>query len=74
MIIFLNWWKTRDRAVDLLKSNSTELFFLLLASAYAFAILFKNRIDLFDFAALLAIFGAYTRHMFANTIAGSIVL
>ena len=59
MIIFLNWWRTRDRAVDLLKSNRIELFFLALASAYAFVILFKNRIDLFDFIALLAIFAAY---------------
>ena len=59
MIIFLNWWKRRGRSVDLMDSNRIELFFLLLASAYAFVILFKNRIDIFDFAALLAIFGGY---------------
>lgn len=59
MVVALNWWRTRNRAVDLLQSNTTELFFLLLASAYAFVILFKDRIDAFDFVVLLAIFGAY---------------
>ena len=59
MIIFLHWWRTRDRAVDLLESNKIELFFLLLASLYAFVILIKNSIGLFDFFALLAIFGGY---------------
>lgn len=59
MIVFLNWWRNRKHAVDLLASNRIEVLFLLLASAYAFLILFKNRIDLFDFAALLSIFAAY---------------
>ena len=59
MVVFLHWRRTRDRAVGLLPSNAVELFFLLLASLYAFVILFKNRIDLVDFAVLLAIFGAY---------------
>ena len=59
MIIFLHWWRTRDRAVDLMESNKVELFFLFLASIYAFVILIKDRIDLFDFFALLAIFGGY---------------
>lgn len=59
MIIFLNWWKRRGRSVDLLPSNRIELTFLFLASVYAFVIVFKNRIDIFDFIALLAIFGGY---------------
>lgn len=59
LIVFLSWWKRREPAVALFETNKIELFFLLLASAYAFVILFKDRIDLFDFAALLAIFGAY---------------
>ncbi len=59
LIVFLNWGKKRDRGVDLFETNKIELFFLFLASAYAFVILFKNRIDLFDFGVLLAIFGAY---------------
>ena len=59
MVVFLHWRRTRDRAVELRPSNTVELFFLLLASLYAFVILLKNRIDLIDFAVLLAIFGAY---------------
>ena len=59
MVVFLHWRRTRDRAVELLPSNTVELFFLLLASLYAFVILLKDRIDLIDFAVLLAIFGAY---------------
>ncbi|MDE2562763.1 MAG: sodium:proton exchanger [Sphingomonadales bacterium] len=59
LIVFLNWWKRRESAVALFETNKIELFFLVLASAYAFVILFKNRIDLFDFVALLAIFGGY---------------
>lgn len=59
MVVFLHWRRTRDRAVELLPSNTVELFFLLVASLYAFAILLKDRIDLLDFAVLLAIFGAY---------------
>ena len=59
MVVFLHWRRTRDRAVELKSSNRVELFFLLLASLYAFVILIKDRIDLVDFAALLAIFGAY---------------
>ena len=59
MVVFLHWRRTRDRAVELLPSNTVELTFLLLASIYAFVILLKDRIDLVDFAVLLAIFGAY---------------
>lgn len=59
MIIFLHWWRTRDREVGLMESNKVELFFLFLASIYAFVILFKDRIDLYDFFALLAIFAGY---------------
>ena len=59
MVVFLHWRRTSDRAVELKSSNRVELFFLLLASLYAFVILIKDRIDLIDFAVLLAIFGAY---------------
>ena len=59
MVVFLHWRRTRERAVELKPSNSVELFFLLLASLYAFVILIKDRIDLIDFAVLLGIFGAY---------------
>ena len=59
MVVFLNWRHSRERSVELRPSNSVELFFLFLASLYAFVILLKNRIDFIDFAVLLAIFGAY---------------
>ena len=59
MVVFLHWRRTRERAIELMPSNHVELFFLLLASLYAFVILIKDRIDLVDFAVLLAIFGAY---------------
>ena len=59
MVVFLHWRRTRERAIELKPSNHVELFFLFLASLYAFVILIKDRIDLVDFAILLAIFGAY---------------
>ena len=59
MVVFLHWRRTRERSIELKSSNHVELFFLLLASLYAFVILIKDRIDLVDFAILLAIFGAY---------------
>ncbi len=59
MVVFLHWHRSRERSIELRPSNSVELFFLFLASLYAFVILYKNRIDLIDFAVLLGIFGAY---------------
>ena len=59
MVVFLHWRHSSERSVELRPSNSVELFFLFLASLYAFVILFKDRIDFIDFAVLLAIFGAY---------------
>ncbi|MBA3668656.1 MAG: sodium:proton exchanger [Sphingomonas sp.] len=66
LVVFLHWYKTRKTAVELLPSNRIELFFLALASAYAFVILFKGRIDLIDFGLLLAIFGAYLWRLALN--------
>lgn len=59
MVVILHRLNSGKRSIDLAKANRTELLFLFLASAYAFVIVFKNRIDLTDFAVLLAIFGAY---------------
>lgn len=55
----LYWWRTRQRVVELHRDNSAEIAYLTLASLYAFVIVVKNRIDLFDFVVLLAIFAAY---------------
>lgn len=59
LIVLLHWLKDRHRSVDLAPANAVEVGFLLLASLYAFVILFKGRISLLDFAVLVAIFGAY---------------
>ena len=59
LMVLLHWLKDRHRSIELAPSNAIEIGFLLLASLYAFVILFKGRITLLDFAVLAAIFGAY---------------
>ncbi|WP_082167153.1 sodium:proton exchanger [Methylobacterium aquaticum] len=59
LMVFLHWTKDRHRAVDLASANAVEIGFLLLASLYAFVILFKRSISVVDFAVLAAIFAAY---------------
>lgn len=59
LMVFLHWIKDRHRSIDLAPANAAEIGFLLLASLYAFVILFKARISLLDFAVLASIFGAY---------------
>ena len=59
LIVLLHWFKDRHRSIDLAPANAVEIGFLLLASLYAFVVLFKGRISLVDFAVLAAIFSAY---------------
>ena len=59
LIVLLHWVKDRHRYIELAPANAAESGFLLLASLYAFVILFKGRITLLDFLVLAAIFGAY---------------
>lgn len=59
LLVLIHWFKDRHRAVELAPANSVEVGFLLIASLYAFVILFKGRISLLDFAVLVAIFGTY---------------
>lgn len=59
VVMILHWWRSRERAILLLSPHSIEIGFLLFASLYSFVILFKNRIDLFDFVALFVMFGCY---------------
>lgn len=59
LMVFLHWIKDRHRSIDLAPANAVEIGFLLLASLYAFVILFKASISLLDFAVLATIFGAY---------------
>lgn len=59
LMVLVHWLKDRHRSIDLAPANAVEIGFLLLASLYAFVILFKGSISLVDFAVLAAIFGAY---------------
>ena len=59
LIVLLNWWRNEERAIALAPVNAVEIVFLLLPSLYAFTILLKNSISLFDSAILIGIFGAY---------------
>lgn len=59
LMVLLHWMKDRHRSIELAAGNAAEIGFLLLASIYAFVILFKGRITLLDFAVLVAIFAAY---------------
>lgn len=59
LMAVLHWWRTRQRSIVLPTANMVEIGFLLLASLYAFLIVLKNRIDPFDTAILVTIFGAY---------------
>ena len=59
LLVLLHWWKTRERQIPLAPVNSIEIVFLLLASLYAFTILFKDSIGLIDAVVLITIFVAY---------------
>ncbi len=59
LLVFLHWLKNRSRAIELGDGNAIEISFLLVASLYAFVILFKAQIGLPDFAVLAAIYAAY---------------
>lgn len=57
LIVLLHWIKDRHRSVELASANAVEIGFLLLASLYAFGILYRGRITLLDLVFLVAIFG-----------------
>ena len=59
LLVLLNWIRTRDRAIGLAPVNGTEIAFLLLPTIYAFVILLRDRISIFDAAVLIAMFGLY---------------
>lgn len=59
LLVGLHWWRSRQRGIALQVENSVEIVFLALASAYAFVIILKNRIGLFDFVVLGALFCLY---------------
>lgn len=59
LLVGLHWWRSRQRGIALQYENSVEIVFLALASAYAFIIVLKNSIGLFDFVVLGALFCLY---------------
>lgn len=59
LLVFIHWRRNRERGIDLAPVNSVEIAFLLLPTLYAFIILLRNQIGLFDALVLIAIFGAY---------------
>ncbi len=59
LMVGLYWWRSRQRGITLQAENAVEIAFLALASAYAFVIVLKDSIGIFDFLVLATIFGAY---------------
>ena len=59
LIVLLYWWRSKKKGVDLHQENITEIGFLALSSLYAFVIVLKGRIDIFDTIVLVAIYLLY---------------
>jgi len=59
LLVGLHWWRSRQRGIALDYENAVEIIFLGLASAYAFVIVLKNHIGVFDFVVLGALFCLY---------------
>jgi cation:H+ antiporter len=60
-VVFAAWFKYRRREVRLEASQSSELFYLSLATAYSFVIPLKGSLSLIDSVVLLVIFVFYIR-------------
>lgn len=59
LMVWLHWWRSKQKGVALDRENSVEFVFLTAASAYAFVIVLKNTISVIDFAILASLFGLY---------------
>ncbi|MFZ5656159.1 MAG: sodium:proton exchanger [Pseudomonadota bacterium] len=59
LMVWLHWWRSKQKGVALDRENSVEFVFLAAASAYAFVIVLKNTISVIDFAILASLFGLY---------------
>jgi cation:H+ antiporter len=59
MVLFIFFLKSRKRSLLLEKSHYTELFYLMAATVYAFAIPFKRELSFLDAIVLVMIFAAY---------------
>lgn len=58
-IVLLYWWRSKKAGIELHRENLTGIGFLALSSVYAFVIVVKGRIDLFDTAILVGIYVRY---------------
>lgn len=58
-IVLLYWWRSKKAGVELHPENLTGIGFLALSSLYAFVIVLKGRIDLFDTAILVGVYVWY---------------
>lgn len=59
VMVWLHWWRSKEKGIALDRENSVEFLFLAIASAYAFVIILKNTISVIDFAVLASLFGLY---------------
>lgn len=59
LIVFLFWWRSGKRKVELDSGNAVEVSYLAIGSLYSFIIVAKNQIDWFDFLMLFGLFAAY---------------
>jgi len=59
MVLVLFFFKSKKKALQLSKEHSTEIFYLLCATVYAFSIPFKRELSMLDAAILVAIFTMY---------------
>jgi cation:H+ antiporter len=58
-VVATGWLRTRSRAFVLDRSQSVEVFFLLVATLYSFVIPWKQTISLWDSLILVGLFAAY---------------
>jgi cation:H+ antiporter len=59
LIVLLYWWRSKKKGVELHRENFIEIVFLAISSLYAFVIVLKSRIDIFDTIVLIAIYILY---------------
>ena len=60
LVVLLYWWRSGGkRGIELGRENLLEIGFLALSSVYAFVIVLKNRIDLFDTVILVGMYFVY---------------